>query len=227
MTRNAVSGIPGATAAAMPQAANGVPQEGPADHSRFGQRVRRRYPDELALLPAGLPGRSQFQDLCAELQSRGADLGAALRITRQLVLERLLQLDCGANASVREVTRAMTELAEFALDCACNQVQQVLDMQHGVPTAADGTRALLWIVGMGKLGARELNVSSDIDLVYVYDQDGETSGNPQGRGRISNQEYFGKAVRAIYTMVGDTTEHGFVFRVDLALRPNGNSGPPA
>ena len=58
------------------------------------------------------------------------------------------------------------------------------------------------------------------------DEDGETAGSAEGRGRISNQEYFAKAVRAIYGLIGDTTEHGFVFRVDLALRPNGNSGPP-
>ena len=80
---------------------------------------------------------------------------------------------------------------------------------------------------MGKLGARELNVSSDIDLIYIYDQDGDTAGDEIGRGRISNQEYFAKAVRTIYALMGDVTEYGFVFRVDLALRPNGNSGPPA
>ncbi|MDP3832680.1 MAG: bifunctional [glutamate--ammonia ligase]-adenylyl-L-tyrosine phosphorylase/[glutamate--ammonia-ligase] adenylyltransferase, partial [Hydrogenophaga sp.] len=84
-----------------------------------------------------------------------------------------------------------------------------------------------WVIGMGKLGARELNVSSDIDLIYVYDQDGETAGNAQGRNRISHHEYFGKAVKHIYNTVGETTEHGNVFRVDLALRPNGNSGPSA
>ncbi|MFP5442547.1 MAG: glutamine-synthetase adenylyltransferase, partial [Betaproteobacteria bacterium] len=70
-------------------------------------------------------------------------------------------------------------------------------------------------------------VSSDIDLIYVYEHDGETAGTADGRGRISNHEYFARAVKAIYSLVGDTTEHGFVFRVDLALRPNGNSGPPA
>ena len=85
--------------------------------------------------------------------------------------------------------------------------------------------AQLWVMGMGKLGARELNVSSDIDLIYVYDHDGDTAGNAQGRNRISNHEYFAKVVRHIYQLVGETTEHGFVFRVDLALRPNGNSGP--
>ena len=64
-------------------------------------------------------------------------------------------------------------------------------------------------------------------IAYVYDEDGETAGDAQGRGRVTNHEYFGKVVRAVYALVGDTTEHGFVFRVDLALRPNGNSGPPA
>ena len=81
---------------------------------------------------------------------------------------------------------------------------------------------------MGKLGARELNVSSDIDLIYVYDQDGETAGDADGRGRICEPRVLRAASSsAIYALIGDTTEHGFVFRVDLALRPNGNSGPPA
>ena len=78
---------------------------------------------------------------------------------------------------------------------------------------------------MGKLGARELNVSSDIDLIYVFDSDGQTAGvaqpGGQPRGVISTQEYFGKLVRAMQTLIGSVTEHGFVFRVDLALRPNG------
>ena len=229
MTRNGVPVVvgtdcgPGFTATARDVMANGELTQFP----RFGQRVRRRYQTQLSLLPPGLPARSFFAFVCENLQRGGEDLGAALRITRQLVLERLLMLDCGANASVRAVTGCMTELAEFALDKACAHVQGLLDAQHGAPAGADGQRAQLWVVGMGKLGARELNVSSDIDLIYVYDQGGETAGNSDGRGKISNQEYFGKVVHAIYNLIGATTEHGFVFRVDLALRPNGNSGPPA
>ncbi len=196
-------------------------------YPRFGQRVRRRYPAERALLAPGMPSRAAYDSVLQRLRLDGADLGSALRILRQVVLERLLELDCDAQASVAQVTRAMTDLAECALDAACTQVQQDLDLQHGIPLGVNGQRAQLWIVGMGKLGARELNVSSDIDLIYVYEMDGETFGTPDGRGKVSNQEYFGKAVRALYTVIGDTTEHGFVFRVDLALRPNGNSGPPA
>jgi len=121
----------------------------------------------------------------------------------------------------------MTELAELALDVAMRHSREALDAQHGAPQAEGGGPARMWVVGMGKLGARELNVSSDIDLIYVYDQDGETAGRSDGRGQISNHEYFARQVRAVFNLIGDATEHGFVFRVDLALRPNGNSGPAA
>ena len=161
------------------------------------------------------------------LRLRGCDAGTALRVVRQLVMERLIQLDCDHQAPLSDITRAVTELAELALDKACQLARQELDERHGAPRGPDGQPVQLWIIGMGKLGARELNVSSDIDLIYVYEHDGETAGTPEGRGRISNHEYFARAVKAIYSLVGDTTEHGFAFRVDLALRPNGNSGPAA
>lgn len=195
--------------------------------SRFAQRIRRRYADQMRLLAPGVPGKVEMQRLFAVLQQEGADTGVALRTVRQLVMERLVCLDCDFSHSLETVTRTMTELAELALDLAVEESSRVLDALHGAPTGPGGNRAQLCIIGMGKLGARELNVSSDIDLIYVYDQDGETAGVDGGRGRISNHEYFGKQVRAIYALVGDTTEHGFVFRVDLALRPNGNSGPSA
>ena len=186
----------------------------------------------LDCLPPGPPVRETLLQTLAVLQARGLELGAALRVVRQLVMERLVVLDCEQGASLEVVTRAVTELAEVALDQALTSARSALDEVHGAPMvpAVNGqppAMAQLWVIGMGKLGARELNVSSDIDLIYVYDHDGETAGNPQGRGRISNHEYFGKVVRQVYQLVGDTTEHGFVFRVDLALRPNGNSGPAA
>ena len=198
-----------------------------SSHSRYGQRIRRRFESQLHLLAAGLPDQASMAQTFTALKTAGFDTSSALRTTRQLVLERLLCLDCDAQAPLRQVTQAMTDLAEFTLQTACNEVQLALDQTHGTPMTPEGVRAQLWVVGMGKLGARELNVSSDIDLIYIYDQDGDTTGDEVGRGRIANQEYFAKAVRAIYGLIGDVTEHGFVFRVDLALRPNGNSGPPA
>ncbi|MFS2033183.1 bifunctional [glutamate--ammonia ligase]-adenylyl-L-tyrosine phosphorylase/[glutamate--ammonia-ligase] adenylyltransferase [Polaromonas sp. CT11-55] len=206
---------------------------GPAasGYSRFVQRVRRRYAEWLALLPPGAPVRASMQTALDALLTQGLDTGAALRVLRQLVMERLVVLDCdGASeeqAPLKVVTCAMTELAELALDVAMRESGIMLDAQHGAPQAPDGERARMWVVGMGKLGARELNVSSDIDLIYVYDHHGETAGRSDGRGQISNHEYFAHQVKAVFSLIGDATEHGFVFRVDLALRPNGNSGPSA
>ncbi|WP_184530838.1 bifunctional [glutamate--ammonia ligase]-adenylyl-L-tyrosine phosphorylase/[glutamate--ammonia-ligase] adenylyltransferase [Variovorax sp. Sphag1AA] len=194
-------------------------------HSRFVQRLRRRYAAELSLLPPGAPVLAHMAAAYESLRSRGDNVADALRTVRQLVMERLITLDCDEQAPLAVVTTAVTELAEFALDVACHEACAELDAMHGSPIGANGERAQLWVVGMGKLGARELNVSSDIDLIYLYDNDGETAGDVDGRGKLSNQEYFARAVKRIYALVGDTTEHGFVFRIDLALRPNGNSGP--
>ncbi len=194
-------------------------------HSRLVQRLRRRYADLLSVLPPGPPVRVTLEQALVSLQERLGELGAALRVLRQLVIERLVVLDCEQQAPLEVVTRAVTELAELALERACEEAQAQLDTLYGAPMTAQGQRAELWIIGMGKLGARELNVSSDIDLIYVYDEDGHTLGRADGGGRISVHEYFSRAVKRIYSLVGDTTEHGFVFRVDLALRPNGNSGP--
>jgi [glutamine synthetase] adenylyltransferase / [glutamine synthetase]-adenylyl-L-tyrosine phosphorylase len=193
-------------------------------YSRFVQRLRRRYAHELDLLPAGAPVFATMQ-ACFALLRQTHSCSDALRMLRQLVMERLVVLDCEQHASLEDITRAVTELGEFTLDEAFHEAQAQLDASYGAPTTCDGERATLWIVGMGKFGARELNVSSDIDLIYVYDEDGETTGMPDGRGRISNHDYFAKAVKMIYALIGDTTDHGFVFRMDLALRPNGNSGP--
>ena len=198
---------------------------GSAAYSRLVQRLRRRYEGELALLPPGAPTSESMTACLTALAGRGHDLGARLRILRQLVMERLAVLDCEQGAPLAEVTGAVTALAELALELACADAFAQLDERHGAPVTAAGERARLWVVGMGKLGGRELNVSSDIDLIYLYDDDGETAGRSDGRGRISVHEYFTRAVKLIQTLVGDTTEHGFVFRIDLALRPNGNSGP--
>jgi len=203
---------------------DGRPDELPL-YSRFLQRLHRRYGAELSLLPPGAPTRDRLSAAYVALQSQGLDTSAALRVLRQLTLSRLVWLDCSGQADLQAVTHGMTWLAEVTLDIAWQQVSADLDALHGAPTKADGQRAEMWIIGMGKLGARELNVSSDIDLIYVYDDDGQTQGNSEGRNKVSCQEYFTRAVKRMYALIGETTEHGFVFRVDLALRPNGNSGP--
>jgi glutamate-ammonia-ligase adenylyltransferase len=193
-----------------------------AAHSRFVQRIRRRYASELALLPPGLPDRATIGALIERLQGDGASLAGAMRVARQLTLERLAVLDIEAGASVADVTRTMTELAETTLELALARTLADQDARFGVPRDTSGNRIDFWVVGMGKLGARELNVSSDIDLVYVYEADGMTDGAHS----TSAHEYFSQVARGLYALIGEVSEDGFVFRVDLALRPNGNSGPP-
>jgi [glutamine synthetase] adenylyltransferase / [glutamine synthetase]-adenylyl-L-tyrosine phosphorylase len=250
----------------------------PAAHSRFVTRVRRRYGDALQLLPPGLPTLAHLTQTLHHLQHtpvaalsaqaapvQGLELGAALRVLRQLVLERLAVLDCEQACPMPAVGQVMTALAEFAVQQAHAASWRSLVLKHGEPlvqapppgsgqhqarthAAAPSapTPATLWVLGMGKLGGRELNVSSDMDLIYVYDADGETAGidatpRPEScaaaatelptrnerTGKISNAEFFVRMVRSMHTLLGDVTEHGFVFRLDLALRPNGNAGAVA
>jgi glutamate-ammonia-ligase adenylyltransferase len=193
-----------------------------AAHSRFVQRVRRRYADMLGRLPAGLPDFATITALISALEAEGTPVMRALRVARQLVLERLAALDIEQGADQAEVTAAMTQLAEATLERALAQALTEVDPRWGVPRNAAGEPVEFWIIGMGKLGARELNVSSDIDLIYVYEEDAATDGVKP----VSAQEYFGQVARRMYALIGDVTDDGFVFRVDLALRPNGNSGPP-
>lgn len=193
-----------------------------ADHSRFVQRIRRRYGREIDWLSAGIPTQTSMRRTVDALMAQGRELGSALRVMRQLVLERLAVLDVEQQVPLDTVTGAMTDLAEVALEMALDHALRENDLRHGPPLNAQGQRVDFWIVGMGKLGARELNVSSDIDLIYVYEDQGETAGpNP-----VSAHEYFSQVAKRLYALIGDTTEDGLVFRVDLALRPNGNSGPP-
>jgi glutamate-ammonia-ligase adenylyltransferase len=200
----------------------GVAPAALASHSRFVQRVRRRYGDLLHRLPPGLPDFAAIAALVAGLEADGRPVMSALRVARQLVLERLAVLDIEQGADQAEVTATMTALAEATLARAHAQALADVDPRWGVPRNEAGEPVEFWIIGMGKLGARELNVSSDIDLIYVYEEDAVTDGVRP----VSAQEYFGQVARCMYTLIGDTTDDGFVFRVDLALRPNGNSGPP-
>ena len=125
---------------------NGIPVESAsdsrppgaaADYSRFVQRIRRRYPAHLDLIPAGLPNTRAMAHAFEALRQDGLDVNAALRLTRHLVLERLTALDCEHGLALSLVTTAMTELAEFALETASQESLRTLDDLHGHPMAAD------------------------------------------------------------------------------------------
>src|SRR5665213_4237097 len=195
-----------ATATATATARPATPQRNPARaaHSRFVQRVRRRYPAELGLLPAGRPNRATIDALIERLLEGGRDLASAMRVARHVVLERLAVLDIEQRAAMEDITQSMTELAEATLERALAHACAELDRRCGAPRNASGARIDFWVVGMGKLGARELNVSSDIDLVYVYEEDGATDGAEP----ISAHEYFSQLARSLYALIGEATDDG-------------------
>ncbi|KDB07097.1 UTP-GlnB uridylyltransferase, GlnD / adenyl transferase, GlnE [Burkholderia sp. lig30] len=150
-------------------------------------------------------------------------LKRALRQLRAEAFGAVAERDLRGLADVAEVTGAMTDLAEVAVQRSLAFLSAELDALYGEPRGADGERLALGVVGMGKLGGRELNVSSDIDLIFVYEDDGETAGG--SRAALSTQEYFTRLGRRLIGVLSEVTADGYVFRVDMRLRPNGDSGP--
>lgn len=194
-----------------------------SDYSRFVQRIRRRYGAASSILPAGLPDRTSIEQLMTVLLGQGYPLAAAMRMARQWVLERLVVLDIDHQADLAVVISGMTQLAEVTMNLALTQARLDADAKYGALIDAQGQVIELWVVGMGKLGGRELNVSSDIDVVYVYTQDGQSTGPL----KVSAEEYFADVIKRIYALIGEVNDDGFVFRLDGDLRPHGRSGPPA
>lgn len=158
-----------------------------------------------------------------------AGLTRALRVLRVEALCAVMQRDLDGRAELAEVTGAMTALAEFAVQAGIAVLSRELEAIHGVPRNTEGERQTLGVVGMGKLGGRELNVSSDIDLIFLYEDDGDTTapdgGDATGLRLLSNHEFFTKLGRKLIGLISELTSDGYVFRVDMRLRPNGDSGP--
>jgi glutamate-ammonia-ligase adenylyltransferase len=172
---------------------------------------------------------ARFDDLCAALANpaEGSLSEEALkRALRQLRIEvfcAVMERDLAGRADVAEVTGAMTDLAETTIQRAMAVLSADLEVLYGEPRGPEGERLALGVVGMGKLGGRELNVSSDIDLIFIYEDDGETAGGE--RPPIATQDFFTRLGKRLIAALAEVTADGYVFRVDMRLRPNGDSGP--
>ena len=153
-----------------------------------------------------------------------SDLKAALRHLRQRVMAALVVRDLTGQASLPEVVETMTALADVTTNHALDFIHRQLAAQYGEPLDANGQPQRLMIVGMGKLGGRELNVSSDVDYIFIYPEEGETAGS-EGRAKIDNYDFFARLGKRLINALGESTADGQVFRVDMRLRPNGDSGP--
>jgi len=193
--------------------------------SRYVQRLLDADPGLLPWLRNCVARPCSAEEMAGWLdETPAADehaLAAALRRLRARVMLKLLARDLGGLANLDEVMLTMTALAELALRRAQACAMQSLSQQFGMPRSPAGMLQELLVIGMGKLGGRELNVSSDIDLIFVYPEDGETDGARP----LSNHEFFTRLGRRLIGLLNEHTADGYVFRVDMRLRPYGDSGP--
>ena len=146
---------------------------------------------------------------------------------RRRELLRVFLHDIRRLATVSEITEEISNLADAILEYALRLAKQELDNRFGIPLETDEKQrakpAGFCVVSLGKLGSKELNYSSDIDLLFLYSADGSTSG--QGtRGQVTNREYFVKLAEFVTKLVGEQSGEGAAYRVDLRLRPHGRVG---
>jgi glutamate-ammonia-ligase adenylyltransferase len=184
--------------------------------------ARPELAEEITALQAIAPNRTALEARLHALAPTAETLKRDLRRFKQWASAWVSLRDLAGAAPLGEVTEVMTLIAELAVRQALATLGGVLEQRYGQPRGTSGAVQQLIVVGMGKLGGRELNVSSDIDLIFVYPEDGDTTGTDQS---ISNFEYFGRLGRQLINAIADVTEDGYVFRVDMRLRPNGDSGP--
>ncbi len=146
---------------------------------------------------------------------------------RRRELLRIYLRDIRNLGTMVEITEEISNLADAILEYALRQAAQELDNRYGAPLERDektrARQAKFCIVALGKLGSKELNYSSDVDLLFLYSKDGTTSGRGT-RGATTNREYFVKLAELITKLVGGQTGEGAAYRVDLRLRPNGRVG---
>lgn len=144
----------------------------------------------------------------------------ALREYRHRELMRLLILQYAGRIQTDEAILAWSHVADALILYVMAFCQHQLEVRYGKPRTSTGSEAQLYVLAMGKLGGLELNFSSDIDLIFSYEEAGDTDGDEV----ISNQHFFSKVIQHFVAVMQTVTADGFVFRVDLRLRPNGDSG---
>ncbi|MDR1888333.1 MAG: bifunctional [glutamate--ammonia ligase]-adenylyl-L-tyrosine phosphorylase/[glutamate--ammonia-ligase] adenylyltransferase [Zoogloeaceae bacterium] len=193
-------------------------------HSQYLRQLFTARP-ELPQILRGLWRQPLAEDLLHALltpvATDEATLQRQLRRMRQQAMAYLELRDLCGLADLSEVMESMTLLADVATNAALAFHHAALTREYGEPLDHEGKPQRLMVIGMGKLGGRELNVSSDVDYIFVYPEDGETAG-PR---RIENFDFFNRLGKRLIAALGEITADGQVFRVDMRLRPNGDSGP--
>ncbi len=165
--------------------------------------------------------RERLAPLVAEVEDETA-LMVRLRTFRRREMVRIAWRDLAGWADLEEILRELSWLADACVQGALARLEAWLRAELGTPTGPGGEPQSLVVLGMGKLGACELNYSSDIDLIFAYPEDGETTGGPRA---LSNEQFFTRLGQGLIRVLNEPTADGFVFRVDMRLRPFGDSSP--
>ncbi|MBI3989941.1 MAG: bifunctional [glutamate--ammonia ligase]-adenylyl-L-tyrosine phosphorylase/[glutamate--ammonia-ligase] adenylyltransferase [candidate division NC10 bacterium] len=208
--------------------------------SQFLSDILARFPQDLYwLLEPGVLRKGRLkEELSADLSAmidRRETLPRKFGALRRFKLREILRIglqDLVGNLDLAGVTVELSNLAEVCLQKVYEVSSQELERHHGIPRCEDGggkgKTCGFAVIGMGKLGGQELNFSSDIDLLFVYEAEGETTGvkGPGGgvSGRVSNHQFFTRLAELLIKAIGEVTAEGHVFRVDLRLRPQGTMG---
>ena len=196
-------------------------------YSEFFARVCAKQPTLLEECTTSvLPLPADYQHLISTQLANAtneADASSCLRQIRNRELARIAWADLSAKIDVDAVLSATSALADAFVDGALSYLYTQMCQRWGTPRNAEGVPQQLVVLGMGKLGGGELNFSSDIDLIFAFPDNGETDGDKP----IANTEFFTRLGQRLIKMLNDTTADGFIYRVDMRLRPFGDSGPLA
>ena len=194
------------------------------NHSRYLANLFQAHPELIPELTDTWQQPLSEELLQKALQQAFADddaVRAALRRLRHRAMAHIALRDLCGLAPLAEVVESMTLLADITTNFALDHYHQQLVATYGEPLDRNGRPQRLLIIGMGKLGGRELNVSSDVDYIFIYPEEGETAGPKV----VENYDFFTRLGKRVIGALGDLTADGQVFRVDMRLRPNGDSGP--
>ena len=189
------------------------------------------YPDTMEVLGLPLrqtPDRAELVSTLSGEMGKTQDDAAALKALRKYKQKQTLRIggnDILRNRPLEEVTQDISLVAEAALEVALSQARTMLEKRFGIPITSKGTPASCAVVAFGKLGGNELNYSSDIDLMFIYDEEGSTQGHRSST--MENSEFFSRLAAEVVRLLSSHTDRGTCYRVDLRLRPEGQRGPLA
>src|SRR5579872_226488 len=196
-------------------------------YSQFLSEEILRHPEWVnQLLESGSLQRlltaEHMRDMLEETLPKGLPAPLEFARFRRRQLLRVLIRDVLGLGTLPEITGELTALADTIVETAYARIRQQLVTECGVPQTRTGEESHFSVIALGKMGGNELNYSSDIDLMFVYQANGETSGG--SAGKISNREFFVRAANQLTSLLSTYTTEGMCYRVDLRLRPDGSQG---